>query len=212
MRSGRCEYHAYRPYFNLDQLCRNGHSEHRPRKRAKMGHSDPVELWWDAMQSDAMIANGVPILRHSRSDDPPQASSSQSVTDPPRMPGQRPRKKRRKASSDKPGKDTLLHHMNNNITTLRKVRNTHARLTALKESSEDNAGGGVPQQLSMQLAGPDEPESLMDDRPWRTEGSGIELGEQNADDCIHWMGNKVLEHVGFQGMSPHGVNVESANH
>ena len=102
--------------------------------------------------------------------------------------------------------------MNNNITTLRKVRNTHARLTALKESSEDNAGGGVPQQLGMQLAGPDEPESLMDDRPWRTEGSGIELGEQNADDCIHWMGNKVLEHVGFQGMSPHGVNVESANH
>jgi transcriptional activator SPT7 len=29
--------------------------------------------------------------------------------------------------------------------------------------------------------------------------SGIELGEENAGDCLQWMSQKVLEHVGFQG-------------
>lgn len=96
---------------------RAGQGEQRPRKRTKMGHSDPIELWWDAMQSNAMIANGVPILRHSRSDEPPEASSSQSATDPPRFFGTRPRKKRRKALNSSPGKDTMLYYMNNNITT-----------------------------------------------------------------------------------------------
>ena len=30
--------------------------------------------------------------------------------------------------------------------------------------------------------------------------SGVEIGEANAEDCLHWAGNKILEHVGFQGM------------
>ena len=30
--------------------------------------------------------------------------------------------------------------------------------------------------------------------------SGVEIGEANAADCLHWAGNKILEHVGFQGM------------
>ena len=30
--------------------------------------------------------------------------------------------------------------------------------------------------------------------------SGVEIGEANATDCLHWAGNKILEHVGFQGM------------
>ena len=30
--------------------------------------------------------------------------------------------------------------------------------------------------------------------------SGVEMGEANATDCLHWAGNKILEHVGFQGM------------
>jgi transcriptional activator SPT7 len=30
--------------------------------------------------------------------------------------------------------------------------------------------------------------------------SGVELEEANATDCLHWAGNKILEHAGFQGM------------
>lgn len=30
--------------------------------------------------------------------------------------------------------------------------------------------------------------------------NGVEMGEANAADCLHWAGNKILEHVGFQGM------------
>jgi transcriptional activator SPT7 len=49
----------------------------------------------------------------------------------------------------------------------------------------------------------------IDEEPW-TAGrgkkgkvkniSGVEIGEANATDCLHWAGNKILEHVGFQGM------------
>jgi hypothetical protein len=28
----------------------------------------------------------------------------------------------------------------------------------------------------------------------------VELEEANATDCLHWAGNKILEHAGFQGM------------
>jgi len=46
----------------------------------------------------------------------------------------------------------------------------------------------------------EEVDDVVDERPWRALGSGIELGEENASDCIHWMSRKVMEHVGFQGL------------
>ena len=52
-------------------------------------------------------------------------------------------------------------------------------------------------------------EDKIDEEPW-TIGrgrrgkikniSGVEIGDANATDCLHWAGNKILEHVGFQGM------------
>ena len=49
----------------------------------------------------------------------------------------------------------------------------------------------------------------MDEEPW-TIGrgkkgkiknmGGVEMGEANATNCLHWAGNKILEHVGFQGV------------
>lgn len=47
----------------------------------------------------------------------------------------------------------------------------------------------------------------VDERPWEVPTrrgrkiSGIEIGSENADDCLRWMNGKVLEHAGFQGMS-----------
>lgn len=60
--------------------------------------------------------------------------------------------------------------------------------------------------------GPGEDDSLadrLDEEPWaigrgkkrgRKNISGVEIGEANATDCLHWAGNKILEHVGFQGV------------
>ncbi|PPR05625.1 hypothetical protein CVT24_002811 [Panaeolus cyanescens] len=39
--------------------------------------------------------------------------------------------------------------------------------------------------------------------------SGVEMGEANASDCLHWSTSKVLEHVGFQGTSKVALDVFS---
>ena len=159
------------------------------------------------MQSEYMIANGVPVLRYAQSEEFPGLGPSQKITDPPRTQTARPRKKRRKTVAPQQ-QNSLLYYMNNNINTLRRVRSTHARLTVIKDSNgaEDTSAQSAPAllgltpQASLVLPPTDEPESVVDDRPWRVGGSGIEVGEKNADECLHWMGSKVLEHAGFQGV------------
>lgn len=46
-----------------------------------------------------------------------------------------------------------------------------------------------------------EGEVEVDDLPWRSRGTGLDVGEQDADECLRWMGSKVLEHAGFQSES-----------
>lgn len=146
------------------------------------------------MQSDFMIGNGLPVLAHTASEDLSAAVSPTDISDPPRKTGQRPRKKRRKQAGERTQK-TLLYRMNNNVRTLRRVRDVHARLTVLKETADDPAGG----ELLLPLPPVDDIEDTIDDRPWSIQVSGIDVGEENADDCLHWMSSKVLEHAGFQG-------------
>ncbi|KAI3611684.1 saga complex protein [Moniliophthora roreri] len=43
-------------------------------------------------------------------------------------------------------------------------------------------------------------------RPAHVAG-GVEMGQKNADGCLKWMGEKVLEHVGFQGTSSVALDV-----
>lgn len=154
---------------------------------------DPVELWWDAVQSEELLANGLPTLLYRSSEDVAGAVPPRSIMDPPREGG----KKRKKSST--PRTDTLLYHMNNNIRTLRRVRTTHAKFAALSQSTEEGgSGAGAPPVVPVEPV-PDEEEDVLDERPWRPIGSGVEIGEEHADDCLHWMGSKVLEHAGFQG-------------
>ena len=159
------------------------------------------------MQTDTMIGNALPVLRHPASEDPSSSTHPTNIDDPPRKPGQRPRKKRRKQDDERSQK-TLLYHMNNNIRTVRRVRDTHARLTVLKESSaEDGSGAGGQPPEPLPLLPLDDSADTVDDRPWRVGASGLDIGEQNADDCMHWMGSKVLEHAGFQGSSKVALDV-----
>ena len=62
---------------------------------------------------------------------------------------------------------------------------------------------------SFGLSEDDSLDDKIDEEPWTVwrgkKGkaknlTGVEIGEANATDCLHWAGNKILEHVGFQGM------------
>lgn len=148
------------------------------------------------MQSDELLANGLPTLAYRSSEVVGDASPPKSITDPPRE-GSRKRKKK-----TTPRMNTLLHYMNNNIRTLRRVRTTHAKFAALSQSTEEGGGGGgggAPPAVPAEPVS-DEEDGVLDERPWRPIGSGIAVGEEHANDCLHWMGSKVLEHAGFQGM------------
>ena len=74
--------------------------------------------------------------------------------------------------------------------------------------------GGMPSAIGAGLGfGLGEDDSVadrIDEGPWSMRRgkkgkikniSGVEIGEANATDCLHWAGNKILEHVGFQGVA-----------
>ncbi|KAI0645053.1 hypothetical protein C8Q79DRAFT_1011164 [Trametes meyenii] len=181
----------------------NGFLDDRPRKRARTTSpvdKDVVELWWDAMRSEEMLSSGLPTLVHASSDPP---SAMPSILDSSRHPPRR-RKKTKKQQTTPP--NTLLFHMNNNIRTLRRVRTTHAKYSALIQSAEDNGGIALPPAPDIS----EESDDVVDERPWKPPAAGLELGAENADDCLHWMGSKVLEHSGFQGASKIALDVLSS--
>lgn len=211
---------------------RNGFTDHRPRKRTRFSSQyatplvfdkdDVSELWWNAVQSDALLANGLPQIPLSSSSSTsttamivPTSSSTSLAT--PRKPKFKRRKKR---PVESPPPKSLLTLMNNNIKTMKRLRHTHAKFAALNANNpsngEDTEGGGdgAPYSASgpvlpVVVGGDDDGIEAVDDkvdeRPWRAtikgkrKVRGIEIGEEAATDCMKWMGRKVLEHVGFQG-------------
>ncbi|KAJ3826944.1 SAGA complex protein [Lentinula raphanica] len=200
-----------------------------------------TQLWWSAVQSDALLPNALPEI-------PVASSSSQHPFSKPPIPKssiQTTKKKRRKKSStlyrpeDRP--KALLTLMNNNVRTIKRVRHTHARFAALglaKETAAGNEEGeGVESTSGFNApataavgSGPglgvgglgadpmdveEATDDRVDERPWEIPTrrgrklSGIEIGSQNADDCLRWMNGKVLEHAGFQGTSKAALDVLS---
>ncbi|KAK7691944.1 hypothetical protein QCA50_005349 [Cerrena zonata] len=185
----------------------NGH-DHRPRKRARIDvpeQLDPMDLWWQSMRTDSMIGNGLPPIRYASSYDLPDEHKplSSLSTKARSISSSSPRKKKRKTKSTA-SKQSMLFHMNNNIRTLRKIRTTHAKYTWLKETT-DSADGST--SFEMPTIPPEEPEEPLDEQPWKPQGSGIDIGVEHADDCLHWMGTKVLEHAGFQASSKAALDV-----
>ena len=175
----------------------------RPRKRARIysynaGDRDVVELWWDVMRSDEMLANGLPSLTRAVSEDLSTHMPPNAITDSPRNSTRRKKKKKETTATN-----TLLYHMNNNIRTLRRVRTTHAKFTALNQSLEES--GGVAQPPIHDIH--EDLDDVLDERPWKPTGAGIDMGGDNGNDCLRWMGSKVLEHSGFQGTSKMALDV-----
>ncbi|KAF8058681.1 hypothetical protein FPV67DRAFT_1720647 [Lyophyllum atratum] len=207
----------------------NGILDNRPRKRARFSsqYATPVafekdevsELWWGAVQSDQLLANGLPDI--------PFASSSATTLDsaPIRRPKIRP--KRRKKQTEEAAPKSLLRMMNGNIKTMKRLRQTHAKFAALNVNStnaEDPEGGGGGEGMPYSARGGTPAMALgeedgvdldekVDERPWsatvkgKRRMGGVDIGEENAADCVKWMSGKTLEHAGFQGTSQVALDV-----
>lgn len=172
------------------------------------------------MQCDQFIGSGYPTLRHSSSNPdgpPPFATAGQ--THPQTMPTSKPRRKRRKKAPKEDShaaNKTLLGLINKNITTMRHLRVTHSKFSSLKESKEatNEEGGLALPGTSASFGGPPEPldfsggpiltnlEPLSNINPWsRRPDEDCDFSPHEAEKCLHWAGEKVLEHAGFQGRS-----------
>ena len=188
------------------------------------------------MQSDSLLNNGLPGIPFGPSSSSGTPSSSKLHPSSVKHKRRKPPKQQQQRQPANP--KSLLSMMNHNIKTMRRVRDTHSKFTALTASSaplEDEEqgaeGGGVygsggtggttraglPSGIGSGFVGnnsfgsgeDDGLEDKIDEEPW-TVGrgkrgkikniSGVEIGDANATDCLNWAGNKILEHVGFQGM------------
>ncbi|KAK7029559.1 Transcriptional activator spt7 [Paramarasmius palmivorus] len=242
-----------------------------------------------------------------------EASSSSSVSAS-QIPAPKRKKKRKKdvaaiegTGGDQPAGEpsnpkSLLSLMNNNIRTIKRIRMTHAKFSALGLGRDGNAAGaggedgadGTAVDMGAMMdvddagviaggVGVDESDKL-DDRPWMVRlketavvedeevtgekgknkekeqekekkvtikiepevtgimngvpevkveadsampemmlvselgkrrkpkrpvyvAGGVDMGQKNAEGCLKWMGEKVLEHVGFQGSSSVALDV-----
>lgn len=203
-KSVKCAFRALLSHVVIYILCRmNG--DFRPRKRSRTPRdrksAEPEELWWEAALSQDLMANGLPTFKHS---------SSFSLEDDMRIPAlpgpitsKNVKRKKRKRPPENSTPRSLLGYINNNIRTLKRVRRTHDKFLALNLGSEEGGTGPNGQPLieppeAPPLGAEDEVDVQVDDRPWRTRGTGVVVEAEEADECMHWIGTKILEHSGFQ--------------
>ncbi|KAG0701178.1 hypothetical protein DFH29DRAFT_990202 [Suillus ampliporus] len=194
-------------------------SSYRPRKRVRLTPTpfapiptadDPNSPWWSSVQSDSFLANGLPALPQpfaASTHYPPSQhtpSSSSQLLRPRKRRKLRTLSKTKYKDRDTPAPNTLLSIMNTNIKTLKRVRRTHAKFAALNLNSEEGGMGDEPPDMGEEGI----VDEVIDERPWRARYAGLrqvkgpvelEVGEKNADECLRWMNQKVLEHAGFQG-------------
>lgn len=152
-------------FANLERGLPAENDERRPRKRIKLDpDQETLDAWWSTVREPELLANGLP----------------------PSFRSARPKRRKRKPlqRDTPPESGGLLKLMNNNIRTMKRVRRTHAKYSALNEEGAEEVDEVVPEL--------DE----VDDRPWTSDG---EVGQEGADQCVTWMTRKVLEHTGFQG-------------
>ncbi|KAH8110536.1 hypothetical protein DFH11DRAFT_1514277 [Phellopilus nigrolimitatus] len=185
----------------------------RPRKRARTrlraAEADPVDFWWEASTSSSLMANGLPTLTYTSSIACEQAhlpSPPQPAPAPARI--RRRKKKRPPAKQQQQQGKSLLDLISNNIRTLKRVRGVNDKFLALNLNSEDGPGPGTIEPLEPEAAEVlTEVDALVDDRPWRSRGTDLEIGVEDANDCLSWMSTKILEHSGFQSTSRAALDV-----
>ncbi|KAF4563057.1 Transcriptional activator spt7 [Pleurotus pulmonarius] len=214
--------------------------DHRPRKRTRftsppLDTDDITHLWWKAAHSDELLGSGLPSIPFPSSYSLRKAKPSIASGEPPSSPTAK-RRGRRKIEPDPPPPappKALLTLMNNNIRTMRRVRQIHSKFAALNINTSNNedgdgvgadgplftigsgpgsGGGGVIEEDLGAVGGVDVDQ--IDEQPWlarmrgrRKVKGGVEMGECSATDCLKWTCSKVLEHSGFQGTSREALDV-----
>ncbi|KAF8161610.1 hypothetical protein B0H34DRAFT_841288 [Crassisporium funariophilum] len=137
-----------------DKRKMNGFVDRRPRKRTRFTTQYPTplldekddlsQLWWGAAQSDILLSNGLPGIPFGPST---SSSSSTPSAKQPRSPTKlkRERSSKHQQQQPQPNPKSLLTLMNTNIKTLRRIRDVHAKFSALNvntASPEDEEQGG----------------------------------------------------------------------
>ncbi|KAF8636847.1 hypothetical protein AX17_003221 [Amanita inopinata Kibby_2008] len=144
-----------------------------PLARDKDESIELSELWWGAVQSDALLANGLPCIRVPSSThcarmavESPRLSPPLTVSCLPARTGKpksRHKLKRLKLESRKieSSPTSLLSMMNTNMKTMKRVRHTHARFAALTANTATAglAGADEPMEVS---AAPMSAQAVMD--------------------------------------------------
>ena len=195
-------------------------SSPRPSKRARLEEGedeDTSQLWWNAVPG--LVANGVPGISPSSSS--PLKQRTVSVhTNPKSLLSVM-------NANIKTMKKVRGTHAK--FAALAATTTTGGEEAALDGEAGVGVGTGITTGFGGFTAGLAVEEDVLgegdtiDERPWlaRVEGKGkvvgrgkkkaktkrkeevfeggIEIGEMNAHECITWMNEKVLEHVGFQG-------------
>lgn len=160
---------------------------------------DLMELWWETMELDALVANSCPQI-------------GPSVSEPPRMLSPVPSSELFAKKSDKPKtrkkappeqmNKSLFYLIRNNIRTMKRVRRTHDKFLAFNLASEEGSDKAIPPEVPKPMAEEEGRVTMMATvRPWRPKVVGVEANSHEAEDCLHWLGPKILEHAGFQGQN-----------
>ncbi|EJD40346.1 hypothetical protein AURDEDRAFT_187007 [Auricularia subglabra TFB-10046 SS5] len=158
--------------------------------------TDPVDLWWELMRTDTMLGGGLPPIPamptpRKRILKKKKLSAQAKAT---KVAGKRPVAKKKKASQ------SLLHLMNKNIKTLKRIQRIHDKFSILKEAMSAEPGAAPPPP-----APPAEVEDEAIYRPWKRRAPEIDAAQ--AEDCMKWMSTKVLQHEGFGGSSSVALDV-----
>src|ERR1700691_2442790 len=174
---------------------RNGVDHHHPRKRTRLTQpmvedKDMVELWWDAVRSDDLLANGLPCIPCTSFQEhhPHRLQSKKSTS---KVKSKPKRRKKPYSSRAAPPTKSLLTLMNNNVGTMKRVPRTHAKFADLNRNNNSNNEDGGESPASVDMPGEAygrgaDADVLIDERPWKPQGSGIEIGEANAEACLGW--------------------------
>ncbi|EJD08192.1 uncharacterized protein FOMMEDRAFT_164896 [Fomitiporia mediterranea MF3/22] len=170
---------------------------------------DPVELWWEATTTSQLMANALPSMPH------PVSSTSSTTLDTaapsttqPQLRIRKKKKKRRPShrhlSSQPAPPKSLLGLINNNIRSLRRVRQLHDKFLALNVLDDAGStlggsgggqfsqfGGGEPMDSGFRsglgnrngngngngmMDNPEKDDVLVDDRPWRLRLKSLQRG------------------------------------
>ncbi|KAH8979007.1 hypothetical protein EDB86DRAFT_3148799 [Lactarius hatsudake] len=182
-----------------------------------------VELWWDAQSSDTFIANPLPPLPSLSTSGPAPPSSLPRHEEQSDNSATSKRRKKRPRKPTTPHLHSLLAMMNANITTQRCMRRTHTKFVALGAASNnaggDDGDGGELRRLAYRRGWQDAEVVAVDEVPWpvpRPSRKALQdgfvdpspdIGEMATEKCMQWVNRKILEHIGFQGLSQLALDV-----